>query len=249
MCKKYKFSYLYLLLFFVFFVTPSVNAGSYASLNVIGFSKDGKFLSFEESGEYDGSGTSFRRVFMIDVMKNKWVKKPFYFEGAEGCGFDKKQQSDQNRSIEKELNNLGIIRGNLGRHVISHLLTDRGIKSNSVQFAEAAYSGHFLGNYELTLTESVTKNGDCLHKDSEDIVWMPKIFDLKLTDRESERKWVLQSDKILPKNRDCASGYRIQDVYIYENRPNKYIAVILNTYHPNIEGFDMRYMVVTGIIE
>lgn len=249
MSKKFKFSYLYPILFSVFLVSPDVNAGSYASLNVIGFSKDGKFLSFEESGEYDGSGTSFRRVFLINVVKNEWVKKPLYFEGAEGGGFDRKQQSVQDVLIEKELKALGIIRGNLGRHVISHPLTDLGIKGDSVQFAEAAYSGHHQGDYELTLTEREAKNTDCAYENSEDAGWRPKIFDLKLTDRENNKNRILQSDKVLPKSRDCASGYRIQDVYIYENPPNKYISVILNTYHPNIEGFDMRYMVVNGVIE
>jgi len=96
------------------------------------------------------------------------------------------------------------------------------------------------GDYELTLKEMVANSKECSVSDE------PKIFELILKNKETNKTKVLQKDRTIPRSRRCANSYQISDVFIYNN----YIAVFLNMFiPPGYEGPDMRYLVVTGTLE
>jgi predicted secreted protein len=50
-----------------------VRAGDYANLNFVGFSKDGRYLAFEEYGVQDGSGFPYSSYYFVDVAKNSFA--------------------------------------------------------------------------------------------------------------------------------------------------------------------------------
>ncbi|GEM_PF-3871342 len=56
----------FLLLLFAF---SNVSAGDYSNLNIICFSKDGKYMAFEEYGTQDGSGFPCINIYFINVEK------------------------------------------------------------------------------------------------------------------------------------------------------------------------------------
>ena len=64
------------------------SAGDYANLNFIGFSKDGRYLAFEEYGIQDGSGWAYSKFYFVDVAKNAyaapsistWIKNDYATE-------------------------------------------------------------------------------------------------------------------------------------------------------------------------
>src|SRR5262245_50164838 len=61
----------------VFFaLSTNMMAGELAALNFIGFSKDGKYLAFEESGEWDSGGALFSNTYFVNVDKNAYSLQP-----------------------------------------------------------------------------------------------------------------------------------------------------------------------------
>src|SRR5690349_2718812 len=109
------------------------SAGSYAQLDSVGFSKDGKLFAFSQSGNNAGTGKAWSSITVVDSAKNEWVKAP------------------------RKLESLGITLGNVGRHVVHHPMTDGSVKEHTVEFAEYAGSGSRIGNYLLTLQETEAK--------------------------------------------------------------------------------------------
>src|SRR6185369_7537365 len=114
---------------FLILAAMSLNsmAGDYADLKVIGFSEDGKYLAFEESGEWDGSGGDYATTYYIDTAKNSFAIMPTVFERT----FDKADKTNgfrspslYKKSVAGKLNKLGIVRGNTGQLAAAHFLTD-----------------------------------------------------------------------------------------------------------------------------
>src|SRR5215207_8757888 len=59
-------------------LTPvKIFAGDYANIHFIGFSRDGKYLAFEQYGTADGSGFPYADLYLLDVEKNVFAAKPF----------------------------------------------------------------------------------------------------------------------------------------------------------------------------
>ncbi len=224
----------------------SVNlyAGDYANLNFIGFSKDGKFLAFEEYGTQDGSGFPYSNYYFVDVVKNSFAAPPVSVRIEKETTTEVAARNKAQLLAAKKLRELKIIKGNDGKHVVSHLINDLTLDEDSssksasvVRFAAEIGSMYRKGFYELSLKSFLTKTKDCEAFEQETFR-----FELSLKDKETETAKFLQKDAELPKGRGCALDYRIQDVYLYENN----IAVFLNVFKLGFEGPDMRFMVVSG---
>lgn len=239
-----------------FVLSPgNIFAGDYAMLNFIGFSKDGKYLAFEEYGTQDGSGFPYSNIYFVDVVKNIYaappVKKRFdessmkVFDESKIPGEDVMRLAAKKASAAN-LRKFRIIEGNTGKMVVARLLTDLNAgkiepgdekKDQLVKFTDERVSNYFENEYELLLKTSEVKIKQC------DIFEYPVLkFDLTLKNVRTETAKILQTDTALPDSRNCPHYYSIQNVYVYKNR----IAVFLNIYTTGFEGPDMRYMVVTG---
>ena len=111
-----------------------------------------------------------------------------------------------NRSVvlaAKKLKQFGIVKGNVGKLVVSHLMTDltfdgEGDKS-VINFAEEIGSMYHRGNYELMITQTPIKTKDCEVFEDE-----TKMLELKLTNKEDDTIKFLQKDTTLPASRGCA---------------------------------------------
>src|SRR5215470_8059679 len=64
----------------VMFAGSSAFAGDYADLTFIGFSADGRYLAFEESGTWDGAGGDYATTYFINVAKNTYALPSAVFE-------------------------------------------------------------------------------------------------------------------------------------------------------------------------
>jgi len=226
------------------FLLGHASAGTYDDLYFIGFSKDGRYLAFETYGTGDCSGYGYSVITFVNTEKNDWASNPISTviddetrtvqeTRQEARGVNKKKAFNQ-------ISNLGIVDGNVGAHVVSRLLTDLTTFSGPIRFAKEIGSMYRHGDYELTLKEMVANSKECSVSDE------PKIFELILKNKETNKTKVLQKDRTIPRSRRCANSYQISDVFIYNN----YIAVFLNMFiPPGYEGPDMRYLVVTGTLE
>ncbi|MEQ1644346.1 MAG: DUF2259 domain-containing protein, partial [Pyrinomonadaceae bacterium] len=95
--------------------------------------------------------------------------------------------------------------------------------------------------YQLTLLKTPFRTGRC--EQSDDAL---KI-ELTLQDNTQHKDialQILQKDTSVPEARNCPFGYRIEQVYFY----NEGIVVFLNVFSQGFEGPDMRYMAVTGVL-
>ncbi len=213
-------------------------AGDYATLNVIGFSKDGRYLAFEEYGIQDGSGFPYSNIYFIDTAKNVFAAPRVEVR------IDKETATEttaRNRSAflaAKKLKQLGIVKGNTGKLVVSRLITDlTNDDNNKIMFAEEIGSMYRRGDYELTLKATTVKAKDCEAFEDE-----TKMFELQLANKEDDKVKFLQKDTTLPASRGCAIDYRLQDVYLYKD----FVAVFVGVFTRGFEGPDMRFIAVTG---
>jgi predicted secreted protein len=211
-------------------------AGDYAALNFIGFSKDGKYLAFEEYGTQDGSGFPYSNFYFVDVQKNSFVGKPFTFRIDNETATEAATRKKARLAVAKRLQALKIVQGNTGKHIVSRLITDLA-ETDTFKFAEEIGSFWHKGDYTLTLKKTEIKTTDC------EVYELPThLLNLTLKDNEGDKTFVLQKDETLPKSRGCALDYRVQEIFMYEGR----IAVFINVFTPGFEGQDMSFMVVTG---
>ncbi|OUD15580.1 DUF2259 domain-containing protein [Thioflexithrix psekupsensis] len=224
----------------VFLLFPVwTQAGEAAVLNFIGFSQEGQYLAFEQFGTYDGQGGHFSNTYVIDVAKNKYAIKPQLHENVEGhltlSDFRQSLASLQHTFLAP----YQIIPDNKGQQVVGRLFTDIGADRGKVQFSlHPPLAPLMQDTYTVTLEEiNAANEADCFGFGE------AKRFRLKITHDQTKTTQVLQADRQLPPSRGCALGYRIQDVYIYDNQ---WVSVFLNLFTLGFEGQSMRYLVVTG---
>jgi predicted secreted protein len=228
------------LLLVVSLVIPSwIQAGEAAVLNFIGFSQNGQYLAFEQFGTYDGQGGHFSHTYVVDVAKNKYAIKPQLHENIEGnitlLEFKNNLTSLQQTFIEP----YQIIAENRGQQVIGRLFTDMGADRAKVQFSLQPPLVPLVQNTYTVILEEINaaSEADCFGFGE------AKRFRLKIIHDQTQTSQVLQADRKLPTTRGCALGYRIQDVYIYDNQ---WVSVFINMFTLGFEGQSMRYLVVTG---
>jgi predicted secreted protein len=222
-------------------------AGDFATLNFIGFSKDGRYLAFEEYGTQDGSGFPYSSYYFIDVAKNAFAAKSINVRIDTETATERQARAKAKLQAAASLRKFRIVDRNTGTLVVNRLLTDvsanhfysEGGGDQKINFAEVVGSMYRRGDYDLTLKSRKATTKDCGYLgDDRD----PQMLELSLYDREQQKDIVLQKDSSLPKARGCPTDYAIQHVYLYEGS----IAVFLNTYHMGFEGPDMRYMAITA---
>lgn len=216
-------------------------AGDYAALKVIGFSKDGRYLAFEEYGIQDGSGFPYSNIYFIDTEKNAYAAPSIAVRIDKETAAESAARNKSTLLAAKKLKQLGIVKGNNGKLVASHLMTDLtfdGKGDNSaIKFAEEIGSMYQRGDYELMLRSMSVKTKDCEAFEDD-----TKMIELKLTNNADDVSKFLQKDTTLPASRGCAIDYRMQDVYLYKD----IIAVFVGVFTRGFEGPDMRFMAITG---
>ncbi|MDM8546507.1 DUF2259 domain-containing protein [Candidatus Venteria ishoeyi] len=248
--KKPFFSLLLALLFSTLNLS-SAQAGDAAQLEFIGFSKDGKYMAFEQYGIADGIGAPYSEIHLIDVAKNKYLVRPFKTGPSEMHVIEDPEQSDtaleqvrtlSAKAAQTALKKYGLLEKSrlAGKHLIHHPLYDTGVDPLKVQFAlQTPLAGLAFDEYALTLKQKTLKQ-DCYG------FGKAKIFTLRVAPAGTEEQaQVLQEDRILPKSRDCPLSYKIADVYLYKE---KSLVVFINMFYPGFEGQDMRYLAVTGTL-
>ena len=240
------------LVFCVLVLTPAdLLAGDYSNLQFIGFSKDGKYLAFEEYGTGDASGYPFASVYFVDVEKNAFVGKPFDVEIEKDGATEEAAIKKAEALAAQKMRQLKIVRGNTGKLIVAHLLTDWTYDDSFVRMGDKPekvklndYINQNSPNqyeyYELTLKPSATTQKNC--EQYEEYYKLELTLDHYMNGEKDMETQILQKDAELPASRGCPYGYRIESVYSYKDK----MAVFLNVFSQGWEGPDMRYMVVTG---
>ncbi len=212
-------------------------AGDAASYEIIGFSKDGRYMAYQTSGLMEAGPTFWSKIFFIDVHHNTWAAAPVSLV-ADGEQTTYKDVSERvYRMADSSISALGIVHGNTARQYINHLFTDSGVEHHSAKFATGEmYTGGYFEEYELVILE--TEDGSC-----DDFGPRVKI-ELTIKNIASEETTTLQKDNKVPESRGCPLHYRIEDVYVRDSN----VIVFVNVMIPGWEGRSMRYMCITGTL-
>lgn len=281
-----KFGRIFLAVWLAALIAPRLLAGDNANFHFIGFSADGKFLAFEESGEWDGAGGEYATTFFVNVEKNSFAAMPTVYEwGSDGEKKSLRQPrlTRYKNSVDANLRKFKILRGNTGKLVAAHPLGDRSFEKpvlRETYFYERDgapgnkmvpfYEGDFLSKdydpaiivfttveypvnphdeqyYELKLNYTPTKL-KCESSDGAASANTAEGIELTIKPNVNHADLpvqILQKDKVIPARRECASAYRIEQVWFYKGN----LAVFLNYYKQGFEGLDLRHMAVTGKLE
>ena len=201
-------------------------------------------MAFEEYGTQDGSGFPYSNIYFIDTAKNTYAATRVAVQIEKDNADETTARSRAAALAAVKLKKFGIVKGNTGKLVVSHLQTDLTFDDRSgdggdgrVKFAEEVWSMHIEGDHELVLTPVKVKIKDCSVYDQD-----PVMMELKLTDNAAKTSKFLQKDTSLPATRGCPNSYRIQDVYLYKGL----VAVFMGVFTQGFEGPDMRFMAAVG---
>lgn len=268
-----------LALIFSVFAASSAIAGDYADLNFIGFSSDGVYMAFEESGEWDGSGGNYATTYFIDVEKNKYAIKPVVFEWEQDSMSAAKKRrlyAGYKQAVAAGLAKLHIVRGNTGKLVAASLLTDwthtKPIETETYWTTNGKESQKKVPNYEGAFLYT----GDA----TERLIFNPWLYvnnyntdsycelTLKTVAARGEKcpednalKLELTLDdrthhrdlptQVLQKDTDIPAVRKCPYGYHLEKVYfyKDRLAVFINMFSQGFEGPDMRYMAVTGLME
>ena len=214
-------------------------AGDMASLDVLGYSRDGQVFAFEEYGIFDGSGGAYSSIYFIDIKTDTFLP------------------GTPIRAREHEEGRLAAIRADTrskaGPLIARHGLADNpGVlvaynppseiggdphKLRYYPYLSAQISGY---TYTLELEErELPPAGDCAKfTDSH------AGFTLRLTENQGQPfDKVLHADSTIPKSRNCPNQYRIGAVVASEIRDVPHMAMILVGSF-GFEGNDQRWIAV-----
>ena len=220
-------------IFFLFCARP-VLAGDAANLKVWGYSKDAKYIAFEQYGVHDGSAFPYSEIFIIDVAKNEYAGKPFKAVNDAGEGEDDaglKRIREKNFSdASKAFQQLGIDTSYVPLHELySRLARNEMMPEDSLVLVKSA------NPFDIKITSVEIENPVC-----PDIP--PRLLDLQLIQNGRARS--LQKDTGLPPSRVCAFQYIIQAVFLKQNS----LAVFIQFLSPGFEGPNARFICVTAKI-
>ena len=136
-------------------LSANAAAGDYADLKFIGFSEDGKYLAFEESGEWDvHRGGDYATTYFIDVEKNVYAAAPSVFDFSENDDSHTGKFSRAARliryrkSVVAQMKRFKIVAGNVGKLVVAHLSSDHS-------FEKPVYRESYILENDGTATKKI----------------------------------------------------------------------------------------------
>jgi predicted secreted protein len=194
-----------------------------ASLEVIGFSKNGQFVAFEQYGTQD-SGFTYATVTVVDTAKNLLVRQVSRSIERENATTSQARAAVGRSAVIRPY---GIVVGNRGRLIgVSPRPLD-----GSQQRSQFVHGGR---THQLELLSQFV---DVDEKTCPDRI--QSRLELKLTVAGKTR--TLQKDGKLPSSRACARAYEMKSAHIFGNT----LAVFVTVDLPGFEGSDIRWMVIT----
>jgi hypothetical protein len=113
------------------FSSVTFAAIDYPKLKFIGFSENGKYLAFEESGEVEGldrySNYYYATTYYVNVAKNSFALKTTYLDEPPGMMETRETvrlELAYKKQVATKLKKLRIISGNTGTFAVAHFLSD-----------------------------------------------------------------------------------------------------------------------------
>jgi len=235
------------LIFALMIAASPALAGDASTYLPLGFSENGKYFAFAQSGTQDGSGFAYASVAVVEVAKNE-------FAASRSVVIDKGDEhvapsmALKQAISEVRLSRFGIKAGeNLGEDLLVRLPTDHSPTERNIfsfeYWAEGGASS-VVPKFEVLVAstdgEDTTDGKYCTELQGQ----APQMLTLSIKGlaEDDGRLVVLHQDKTLPRIRSCVSGYKVHRVTAYADS----LVIGLAYSGLGFEGPDVRQMVVTG---
>lgn len=220
-------------------LSPAV-AGDMASLNVLGYSRDGNVFAFEEFGVLDGSGGSYSTIYFIDIAKDAFLPgTPIREGGPENEGQLASVRGASHARADALLAKFGMADdpGILVAYNPPSEVDGNPNKLRYYPYLSAQITGR---TYTLELDErEFPPTTECLN-----MTGTYTGFTLRLTENQGVgTNVVLHADDTVPKSRNCPNQYRIGAVVASEIQDVPQMAMILVGSF-GFEGNDQRWIAV-----
>lgn len=215
-------------------------AGDIASLNVIGFSRDGQLFAFEEFGVQDGSGFPYSNIFVVDLEKDEFAEgtpvRTRIDDEAVSLATVRKMAFDKIAGV--------IARDGIdddpGSMLVFNPVSEAGSNPARVDFHDYASVLSPGRTYRLDLGEVELP----VPEGCKDIVERGVGFRLSMTGLEpASEPMIVHEDMSLPESRNCVESYRIAAVIASRSDLSTRVAVVqVNSF--GFEGQDGRFIAV-----
>lgn len=233
------------------FPVLSANAGDRALVDVIGYSKDGRYFAFEEFGIQDGSGFAYSSIYIIDLNDDSWViGTPIrVLEEMDERTYEVEAYAKENvakvRALAHEqakprLEGLEIVWPAQTLTLIGDGMPET--EGLSLRFGVPSYVGGMIGDYTLEMQIFETQSSlTCAEWTEQDIIG----FLLKLGDYDFNNAVEIYRDNILPRSRNCALGYKIYAIFApFEATDISSAIALISVYALGYEGADRRFVAI-----
>ncbi len=205
-------------------------------LDVLGFSPDGRFFAYRQSGLVNERGDSFADLFVQDVNRKAAVKgTPIRVVSSKNLP----TLSDVRRSLESQSAQL-LRRLGLGRAIagVTFVPKERDQMWLDLPWGEKAV-------VRLGLKGDLAAPGCPVGVK----VARGSLVGFNLTLQRGNNITVLHSDKIIPKLRGCPVSYRFASGFIKMRGTDAVIAALLAYREPDARGvLSTRYTAVTAVV-
>ncbi|MGC4025685.1 MAG: DUF2259 domain-containing protein [Mesorhizobium sp.] len=232
---------LLLALLFGLLGVSSAMAGDAASLEILGFSEDGKVFAFEEYGVQDGSGFQYANRFYIDTTTDKFlpgspVRVRIDDESATADAA-RAQAAQQGAKIAPD--------GTLERGftAAANAITELSADPHQFVFLPRPVFPPIDDQVAIKLEEiDFPSAQNCMGVEKLKGFQLIRLDPNKLGDSQE-----LNNDKSIPESRGCATGYRLGAVQtFYPKEGAAVFAVLIAVERVGFEGPDHRWIAVTG---
>jgi hypothetical protein len=215
-------------------------AGDAAELDFIGFSEDGGYCAYSESGTQDGSGfpyCSIRAVRTAGAVLEGSVD--IVLDDFEGEAVVADPVRTAMRTAKSFLFALGVRPGEEGFHALHHPLSDLGVSPDTVLFSTMNAPEPWGGSYRIVLEAEATEDSSLMA----DWGIEPATAELWLEDTWSGARAPLALEPLRPGRERYTWAYRINDVYVMND---DVVVVLVCAFSLGFEGSDVRFVSACG---
>lgn len=226
-------------------VSGAAAAGSIYTVDLIGFSEDGRYAAFTTSSILDFSGFEEITLYLLDVPANDYARAPdttVFGDDEDTSEAIQAERVAMRERHEAALRDFAIIPGNTGVQVFR--TRDFQFVEDYPRPKELAFPlqrfAHLTEEVRLTLTEKDVTGHECNQFTDPD---NPVIFRMELRRADGSVN-VLQDDQVLFASRSCPLEYGFSEVVYYRG----YLVIFVNSFTFQLEGPDMRKLAVSGSV-
>lgn len=227
----------FLFLFFMMMAlaTPAL-ALERPRLDVLGFSPDGRFFAYRQSGVEENSGTAFADLFVVDTKDDSWVRgTPVRVRAMPSKGNLQHVRSLLDDQSARLMRRLGLNRASEG---VTFVPKDRSSMSldlpggEKVQLTLSPHPG--LAAPGCPVTAPIEKGS---------------LLGFTLSAQRGNTVTVLHDDRAIPRARGCSVAYRFASGFIKPRGSDTVIAALLAYREVTAAGTQrLRYLAVTSVL-